>query len=142
MPGSISSASCIFTYSFPHFFEVFISVSILHMRNPRHQVLVTCQSWSSLPAKQPMSTYIVEQCLVVLTFVLLGLTNYHALFLRPHQFLPMCVPEWLQRLWISVSGHSCPAPCREPCSTGFSGTEATRTVGPCAASISALRLGE
>lgn len=77
-----------------------------------------------------MSTHIVVQCLVVLTFALFVLTNYHALFVRPHQFLPVCVPEWLQWLWISVSGHSCPAPCRELGAPGFSGTEATRTVGP------------
>ncbi|XP_036901773.1 triadin-like [Sturnira hondurensis] len=47
---------------------------------------------------------------------------------KPHQFLPMCLLEWLQWLWISVSVHPCTAPWRELWSTKFSRTEATRTI--------------
>lgn len=64
----------------------------------------------------------------VLASILLVLTNYHALFLRPHQFLSMCLPEWIQWLWISVSFHSCTPPCRELWPTRFSRTDGTRTV--------------
>lgn len=56
------------------------------------------------------------------------LTKHHALFPRSHQFLPVCVLGWIQRLWISVSCYSCTTARRQLRQTKFCSTEAMRTI--------------
>lgn len=60
--------------------------------------------------------------------VLIVYNKNHTLFLRSHQLLPMCLLEWVQWLWVSVSCHSCPTTWREPWQNKLSRTEATRTI--------------
>lgn len=134
VPASISSASGIFTYLiFTTISMSFLLMSWFYTWGFQDTMrfsnsLVNARSIMPNPCS-PALCYTALLCFAsVPVSILLVSTNYRALFLRPHQFLPMCLLGWIQWLWISVSCHSCTAPWRRLWPTGFSRTEATRAI--------------